>query len=95
MPLDNAPVKHQTVQIAAPKMRVAKFRLIGTAPYVQLRFSEKAMNAMAEKMKAGSQSRGKKVRTARDFDDDFKQAQHISTEGWVGIPAGSFRAAMI
>ena len=50
---------------------------------------------MAEKMKAGSQSRGKKVRTARDFDDDFEQAKHISTEGWVGIPAGSFRAAMI
>lgn len=94
MPLDSTE-NRQTVQIAAPKLRIAKFKLIGTAPYVQLRFSQKAMNAMADKMKAGSQARGKKVRAARDFDDDFEQAKHVSTEGWVGIPAGSFRAAMI
>lgn len=85
----------QTVQIAAPKIQTAEFTLIGTSPYVQLRFSQKAMNAMAEKMIAGSQAKGKKVRSARDFDDDFEQAKHISTEGWIGIPAGSIRAAMI
>lgn len=85
----------QTVQIAAPRIKTAEFLLVGTAPYVQLRFSEKAMNAMAEKMKAGSQAKGKRVRESRDFDDDFKQAMHISEEGWVGVPAGSFRAAMI
>lgn len=85
----------QLVQIAAPRLRTAEFKLIGETPFVQLRFSEKSMNAMAEKMMAGSQAKGKKVRAARDFDDDFIQAQHISEDGWVGIPAGSFRAAMI
>lgn len=50
---------------------------------------------MAEKMKAGSTAKGKKTRTARDFDDDFKQALHVSDEGWNGIPASSFRNAMI
>lgn len=85
----------QTVQIAAPRLKTAEFKLIGTSPYVQLRFSQKAMNAMMDKMKGGSQSKSKRVREARDFDDDFKQAMHVSTEGWVGIPAGSFRAAMI
>jgi hypothetical protein len=50
---------------------------------------------MMAKMQAGSQAKGKKVREARDFDDDFKQAMHISEKGWVGVPAGSFRAAMI
>jgi hypothetical protein len=85
----------QTVQIAAPKLRTAEFKLIGTSPFVQLRFSQKAMNAMMDKMKGGTQSKSKKVREARDFDDDFIQAQHISTEGWTGVPAGSFRAAMI
>lgn len=84
-----------TVQIAAPRLRTAKFKLIGTAPFVQLRFSQKAMNAMMTKMEAGSSAKNKKVRNARDFDDDFKQAQHISTQGWVGIPAGAFRSAMI
>lgn len=95
MPIKQEPTNKQTVQIAAPRLRVAEFSLVGNAPYVQLRFSQKAMNAMADKMKAGSQAKGKKVRAARDFDDDFEQAKHLSTEGWVGIPAGSFRAAMI
>lgn len=86
---------NQVVQIAAPKLRTAEFKLIGTSPFVQLRFSQKAMNAMMDKMAAGSQAKSKKVRDARDFDDDFEQAMHKSTEGWVGIPAGAFRAAMI
>lgn len=85
----------QTVQIAAPRLRTAEFKLIGTSPFVQLRFSQKSMNAMMDKMKGGSQSKGKKIREARDFHDDFIQAQHISTDGWTGIPAGAFRSAMI
>ena len=85
----------QVVNIAAPKLQVAEFEIVGISPYVQLRFSQKAMNAMADKMKGGSQSKGKKVREARDFHDDFIQAQHISEEGWIGIPAGSIRSAMI
>jgi uncharacterized membrane protein len=49
---------------------------------VQLRFSEKAMNAMMDKMKGGSQSKSKKVREARDFDDDFiKEVRDKVTEG--------------
>lgn len=86
---------NQVVQIAAPKLRTAEFKLIGTSPFVQLRFSQKAMNTMMDKMKGGSQSKSKKVREARDFDDDFEQAMHKSTEGWCGVPAGAFRAAMI
>lgn len=85
----------QSIQIAAPRLRVAEFSIIGTAPYVQLRFSEKAMNAMSDKMKAGGQAKGKKVREKRDFNDDFIAAQHVSTEGWRGIPAGAFRNGMI
>lgn len=85
----------KVVQIAPPNLQTAEFELEGTAPFVQLRFSEKAMKAMADKMKAGPQAKGKKVREKRDFDDDFKQSQHISTEGWNGVPAGAFRAAMI
>lgn len=86
---------NKTVQIAAPKIKTAEFKLIGETPLVQLRFSEKAMNAMKTKMQAGSQAKAKKVREARDFDDDFKQSMHVSTDGWVGVPAGAFRAGMI
>lgn len=83
------------VQITAPKIETAEFKLVGTAPYVQLRFSEKAMNTMAEKMMLGSQAGKKRAKEARDFDEDFRQAMHYSEEGWNGIPAGALRAGMI
>lgn len=85
----------ETVTIKAPRIQTASFRLIGTAPYVQARFSAKAMQAMADKMTAGSTAQGKRVREARDFDEDYKQAMHVSMDGWHGIPAGAFRQAMI
>ena len=83
------------VQISAPNIKTFDAKIIGTAPYVQLRFSEKAMNSMMDKMKEGSTAKGKKARAARDFDEDFKQALHVSEEGWYGIPAGAFRNAMV
>ena len=85
----------EAVAITAPKIHTAEFRIVGTAPYVQLRFSEKAMNAMRAKMELGSQAAKKKAKEARDFDEDFRQALHVSDEGWNGIPASAFRNAMI
>jgi len=87
--------KTEVIQITAPNIQTVQFKIVGTAPYVQLRFSEKAMNAMAAKMMAGGTAKGKKQRSARDFDEDFIQALHVSEEGWHGIPAGAFRNAMV
>ena len=85
----------EAVAITAPKIHTAEFRIVGTAPYIQLRFSEKAMNAMRAKMELGSQATKKKAKEARDFDEDFRQSLHVSDEGWNGIPASAFRNAMI
>jgi hypothetical protein len=84
-----------TVQIKPPKIETAIFNIKGTAPYVQARFSGKAMQAMMSKMAAGGTAKGKKIREARDFDDDYKNAMHIGNGGWHGIPASAFRQAMI
>lgn len=81
--------------IPALDERVVKMRIVGTAPYMQLRFSQKAMNAMRSKMEEGSTARSKKQRGKRDFDEDYKQSMHVSTGGWTGIPASAFRQAMI
>jgi hypothetical protein len=89
------PDPQQDVTIKAPSIKTARFKIVGTAPYVQLRFSQKAINAMMEKHKAGSQANKKKAKEARDFDEDFRQAMHVSTEGWAGIPAGAFRNGLI
>ena len=85
----------RTVQISAPNLVRATFRLVGTAPYVQARFSAKAMNMMAEKMVAGQKAKKGKAREPRDFEDDFNQALHVALGGWYGIPASAFRQAMI
>ena len=87
--------KTEAVTISAPRIRNAEFTLTGTAPYMQARFGEKAMNKMRATQEAGSQSKGKKVREARDFNADYEAAKHISTEGWCGVPAGAFRTACI
>lgn len=81
------------VQIKAPNLISIGVRIVGKAPYMQHRFSKKA--EMMERQAAGSTARSKKVREARDFERDFLEAQHRSAEGWCGIPAPAFRAALI
>lgn len=87
--------KTAVVSITAPDMRTAVFKIVGTAPYVQLKFSEKASNGMRAKMEAGSQGKKGAKREARDFNEDFQQALHRTVDGHYGIPASAFRNAMI
>lgn len=86
---------NSVVSIKAPNLQTATFRIIGTAPLVQAKFSQKAKEQMMEKMAAGSTAKGKKVRESKDFDETCDASVHYSKDGWVGIPAGAFRAAMI
>lgn len=88
--------KDQRVTIKPPNFQYARFAIEGDAPYMQLRFGEKAINTMIQTQEAGTQPvKGRKVRPPRDFEKDYEQAFHISDRGWVGIPAAAFRAAMI
>jgi len=83
------------INISPINLREATFRLVGTAPLVQARFAAKAMQAMRSKMEAGGTSKKGKAREARDFDADFRDAMHVSTNGWVGVPASALRNACI
>jgi hypothetical protein len=87
--------KQEVVTISAPRIKAVKVKLVGNAPYMQARFSQKAMLAMMSKMDGTTKAGSKKAREARNFEEDFKNAQHISVEGWNGIPASSLRAALI
>jgi hypothetical protein len=87
--------KESAVVISAPKIETAEFRIVGTAPYVQLRFGIKAKAMMRAKMEAGSQANKNRKKEARDFDEDFRQALHADVDGRHGIPAGAFRNGMI
>lgn len=86
----------KAVEIKAPRFEVVEFQLQGTAPLVQHRFSQKAIEQIIATQKAGTQqASGKKKREPKDFDAVYRGAMHVSRDGWIGVPAGSFRNAMI
>ena len=71
------------------------FFLRGTAPYMQCRFSQKAITKIQETHEAGQQNRAKRTRTPRDFEDDYQNAMHKFADGTCGIPCSAFRNALI
>lgn len=81
--------------IKAPNLMIGRFRIVGTAPYVQHKFSAKAQAMIIATQEAGTVARTKKKREAKDFDAVYQGAQHVAHEGWAGIPAPAFRNAMI
>jgi hypothetical protein len=83
------------VSIPAPKFQVAEFVIIGTAPYVQNQFSQKAREMMKAKQQAGSVANKGKKRDPKDFHANYVDAQHKTADGHFGIPASAFRAASI
>jgi len=84
-----------TVSIKPPNFGVAEFGLIGIAPLVIHRFSSKTKMELKQKMETGKASSSKKNREAKNTDDLFEDARYISREGWDGVHAGAFRAALI
>ena len=85
----------ETITITPPNFQQVKLTLVGTAPLLQAKFSAKSKQAMMDKMAAGSTAKKGKKREARDFEEDFQQAQHISEEGWNGVPESAIRNACI
>jgi hypothetical protein len=81
--------------ITRPNIKIIAVTIVGTTPYMQLRFPEKARNAIQTKHEAGSQAKSKKTREARDFEQDYQQAFHRLQDGSFGIPCASIRNAMI
>lgn len=92
MPLDQST---RTVVIEPPKFETAAITIVGTAPYVQHKFSQKARKQIEAKQRAGSQANKNRKREARDFEGDYEAGKHVSRDGWLGIPAPAFRNAMI
>src|SRR5262245_11713907 len=81
--------------ISAPNFKTLGLRIIGTAPYVMHRFGEKAMKQIRDKQVAGSQAKKGQKKESRDFDKEYLEALYQSKDGWHGMPAPSFRRAMI
>jgi hypothetical protein len=77
------------------KEAIGSFRLQGLAPYMQCRFSQKAIAKIQETHRQGQQARSKRTREARNFDEDLENAKHRFEDGTCGIPCSAFRNALI
>ena len=83
------------IVIETPKFAIAGFKILGTAPLVQHRFSSRKRQMIVAAQEAGSQARSKKKREARNLAQDFEEAAHRSKQGWYGIPCAAFRNARL
>ena len=83
------------ITIRAPNFQTAKFKIIGISPLVVHKFSTKARQQIMQTQSEGKSSKSKKDRKPKDFDEVYQEARHLSSEGWDGVPASAFRAAMI
>jgi len=81
--------------ILPPNFITASFKIRGNAPYVQNKFSKKAMEQMKGTQEQGSTAKKGKKREPKNFKECFEQSYHKSTDGWYGIPAPAFRCGMV
>jgi hypothetical protein len=87
--------KTPDVVIRRPNIQTIELKIRGASPFVQLRFSQKARDAMRAKMELGDQAKKNRKREPRKFEDEFESAMYRSEQGWRGVPASSFRNAAI
>lgn len=89
-------VTRQPIVITAPSYVIYNFTVVGLTPYMQNAWSHKAIEQMKDAQRQGDKLKvGKKNRPPKDFDAAFRAAFHRSTEGWVGVPTDSFKAALV
>lgn len=88
----------KAIMVAAPNFRSVEFEIQGTAPFVMNKFSSKAKNMMMAAMGELKGAKGRGSGAKRDpvnWEEKLDGAIHYSVDGWIGIPAASFRAAAI
>lgn len=87
--------EQKTLVVSAPNFKYGVFELIGTAPLVIHRMSEKYRNEQRQKISTGKPAGSKKTREAQDPKNIYNDARYVSKDGWDGIHAGAFRNALI
>lgn len=72
-------------------MRTSRIHIIGNAPLVCNKFSQKMQDAMLAKHKGENTN----TREAKDPVANYNAARYISPLGWDGIPAGGLKACLV
>lgn len=85
----------RSVVITPPKFETAVIAIVGETPLVLHKFSAKARNTIIATQEAGQQAKKGRKREPKDFNAVYRDACHVSTEGWYGFPASAVRNALI
>lgn len=97
--LNAAPIMsdRQMVEIRPPNFKTVRFELVGIDPLVVHRYGQKAQKAWEGIVTRRPEDvKGKKrERAPRDFESDYNESRHLSTEGWDGINAMAIKNAMV
>jgi hypothetical protein len=89
-------VETSEIVITPPNFKVLEVTLTGTSQLTSNNFAQEIIDQMAEAMALGAKAAGAKgTRKPKDFEAGYRGSLHISEEGWIGMPATAFRAAMI
>lgn len=84
---DQAP----TIVIPKPKIRTVQIPIVGTTPLIMHKWSEKAIQMIKDKQ--GKKASGPKA--AKDPEAEYNGARYVSVDGWDGVQAVAFKAAMV
>lgn len=88
---ENSP---KPVKLVIPELsvQVLQVTIRGITPLVIRAWDQKTMQQLGDKQKGVKTPRGRK---AEDPNETFNNARYISTDGWDGIPASAFKAALV
>lgn len=78
------------ITLERPDIRAIEINIIGTAPLIVHRWSEKARKEMLDKQ----MKKAKQAREAKDPERDFLESLYV-IEGGYGFPSIAFKAAMV
>jgi len=89
--------QRQAVTIKPVNFRTVTFDIVGIDPMVMNRMGKKGREGLGSiATRPGTEEKSqRRKRVARDFEAEFKDAQHASTEGWVGIAAMGIKHGMV
>lgn len=87
--------KKEELTITPPNIKMAIFKIRGTAPYVQNRLSQQTIEELIRIQEAGGTAKKGKIRKPKDFNALYENAQYMSDDGWWGIPAPAFRNGLV
>lgn len=90
-PANPRAVESPKIYIPRPREEAVTFPIVGTRPLIVHNWSDKARRMMLDKQ----MGKTKIGREPKDPVADFNASRYTSTEGWDGIPATAFKAAMV